>query len=160
MRYVEVVMARAMRAAVVALALAACGDSQRQGTATTDSAEAVQGPTQTASLPAFTGDVEEAREGRRGFLEYNCYGCHGGLGGGGMGPSLRDSIWRYGGTHQAIVASVADGRPAGMPSFTWLMSEPEIRQVVTYIRSMRTRAEPTFFFAMDDTTTRAGTLER
>lgn len=155
MRFVEVVMPRAMRAVLVALALAACGDSQRQGAATTDSARAAQGPAQTASLPAFTGDVEEARQGRQLFLDFNCYGCHGGLGGGGMGPSLRDSIWRYGGTDAAILASVADGRPAGMPGFTKLMSEPELRRVVTYIRSMRTGAEPTFFFGMAYTTTRA-----
>src|SRR5215469_5903219 len=41
-------------------------------------------------------------EGRRLFVSYNCSGCHGGHAGGGMGPSLRDQDWIYGGTDAQI----------------------------------------------------------
>ena len=157
----------AARAAAAALALAACqGGGEQKGElatksdrGTSDSADAVQPAANTASLPAFAGDVQAARQGRQHFINMNCYSCHGGLGGGAMGPSLRDTTWLYGGTEQAIVATLQQGRPAGMPSYSKLLSEQEMRQVATYIKSMRTREEPTFFFSMTDTTTRAGTLE-
>ena len=171
MRLTSAVMPRAARAALVALALAACsggaekdgdqkgelaGQSDRGGS---DSATAVQRPN-TASLAAFSGDAQAARQGRQLFIRNNCYSCHGGLAGGAMGPSLRDTTWLYGGTEQAIVATLQQGRPAGMPSYSKLLSEQEMRQIATYIKSLRTQAEPTFFFAMDDTTTHAGTLNQ
>lgn len=174
MRSISAVMSRATGAALVALAVAACGrgdaekNSDQKGelaaqggrSGGADSADAVQQRPNTASLAAFTGDVQAARQGRQLFINMNCYSCHGGLGGGAMGPSLRDTTWLYGGTEAAIVATLQQGRPAGMPSYSKLMSEQEMRQVATYIKSLRTQAEPTFFFAMDDTTTHAGTLDQ
>lgn len=173
MRSISAVMSRAAGTALVALALAACGrgdaekDSDQKGQLAaqgrrggSDSADAVQQRPNTASLAAFTGDVQAARQGRQHFIKMNCYSCHGGLAGGAMGPSLRDTTWLYGGTEAAIIATLQQGRPAGMPSYSKLMSEQEMRQVATYIKSLRTQAEPTFFFAMDDTTTHAGTLDQ
>ena len=108
----------------------------------------------------FNGDKQVAVAGRELFLRYNCYGCHGGLAGGGMGPSLRDDEWRYGGNDQQIHASIADGRPAGMPKFKALgLSDEQINKIVVYIKSMRTDAEPTFFFSPTDTTTHAATAD-
>jgi cytochrome c oxidase cbb3-type subunit 3 len=80
------------------------------------------------------------------FIEYNCYGCHGGLAGGAMGPSLRDTVWKYGGTDSAISLSIRDGRPLGMPTWKPILADSQIRNLVTYIRSLRTSAEPKFFF--------------
>jgi cytochrome c oxidase cbb3-type subunit 3 len=174
MRLTSAVMPRAALAALVALALAACGggkDAEKNGDQKgelagqsdrggSDSANAVQVASNRASLAAFSGDVQAARQGRQLFINNNCYSCHGGLAGGAMGPSLRDTTWLYGGTEAAIVATLKQGRPAGMPSYSKLLSEPEMRQIATYIKSLRTQAEPTFFFAMDDTTTHAGTLEQ
>lgn len=107
------------------------------------------------ALRPFHGDPQQARQGRQFFIEYNCYGCHGGLAGGAMGPSLRDTAWKYGGTDSAIVASIRDGRPAGMPKWAGTISDTAIAQLVVYIRSLRTSAEPTFFFSPTDTTTHA-----
>jgi cytochrome c oxidase subunit 2 len=50
----------------------------------------------------YHGDRRELAEGRRLFNWYNCSGCHGDHAGGGMGPSLRDSLWYYGGDEQSI----------------------------------------------------------
>ena len=173
MRLISAVTSRATGAALLALALAACGggDAEKNndqkgqlagqgGRGGSDSADAVQARPNSASLAAFTGDVQAARQGRQLFISNNCYSCHGGLGGGAMGPSLRDTTWLYGGTEAAIIATLQQGRPAGMPSYSKLMSEQEMRQVATYIKSLRTQAEPTFFFAMDDTTTHAGSLDQ
>jgi len=110
--------------------------------------------TSTEITHKFTGNVEEANAGRTLFLTHNCVGCHGGLAGGAMGPSLRDTVWKYGGTPQAIAASIRDGRPGGMPAWGHAssvgegntLSDQQIQQIITYGASLRTEAEPTFFF--------------
>jgi cbb3-type cytochrome c oxidase subunit III len=79
-------------------------------------------------------------------VEYNCYGCHGGLAGGAMGPSLRDTVWKFGGTDAQIQATINEGRPYGMPAWGKTLSDAQVKDIIAYIRSMRTTAEPKFFF--------------
>jgi cytochrome c oxidase cbb3-type subunit 3 len=162
-------------ACAAALAIAAfaggCGGSDKDdgksdggGTANTGGTASPGASTGRSTRPialrTFNGNREDAVAGRQLFIRYNCYGCHGGLAGGAMGPSLRDDEWKYGGTDQAIHASIADGRPAGMPKFKDLgLTDQDINKIVVYIRSMRTDAEPTFFFSTTDTTTHAGQLQ-
>jgi mono/diheme cytochrome c family protein len=110
----------------------------------------------TVALHPFNGDPKVASEGRALFLRYNCYSCHGGLAGGAMGPSLRDTVWKYGGTDSAIYNSIHDGRPLGMPTWSGLLSPQQIKTLVVYITSLRTAAEPKFFWA-SETTAAAGT---
>jgi cytochrome c oxidase cbb3-type subunit 3 len=81
-------------------------------------------------------------EGRMLFVKYNCSGCHGGHGGGGMGPSLRDPVWIYGGEDAHVFESIAQGRANGMPSWGARVPQEEIWQLVAYIKSMRTPQEP------------------
>jgi cytochrome c oxidase cbb3-type subunit 3 len=89
------------------------------------------------------GDQDAAgMEGRRWFIRYNCSGCHGGHGGGGMGPSLRDVVWIYGGSDAAIFSSISQGRGKGMPSWGGRVPEEQIWKLVSYIHSMRTAGEP------------------
>ncbi len=76
------------------------------------------------------------------FLLYNCYGCHGGRAGGGMGPSLRDSVWRYGSSDTQLFATISEGRPVGMPAWGGRIPEDQIWQLISYIRSLRTPQEP------------------
>jgi mono/diheme cytochrome c family protein len=95
----------------------------------------------------FGGDKAIAVAGRKIFLAYNCYGCHGGLAGGAMGPSLRDTTWKYGGSDSAIYHSIHDGRPMGMPPWAGRLDDRQIGAAIQYIRSLRTRDEPKFFFA-------------
>jgi mono/diheme cytochrome c family protein len=109
------------------------------------------------AMRTFNGDRTVAVAGRQLFLDYNCYGCHGGLAGGAMGPSLRDDEWKFGGTDSAIHNSIAQGRPAGMPKWAGMMPDSDITKLVVYIRSLRTPAEPTFFFSPTDTTTHTAT---
>jgi cytochrome c oxidase cbb3-type subunit 3 len=90
----------------------------------------------------FAGDPTALAEGRRLFVWYNCAGCHGDHGGGGMGPSLRDATWIYGGDDQHIFASVAEGRANGMPAWGPKLPEEQIWKIAAYIRSLRTSYEP------------------
>lgn len=104
----------------------------------------IPGPSQTFNYPAnpYTGNAVAIQEGRRLFGWYNCSGCHGGHGGGGMGPSLRDPIWRYGGDDAHVFASIAEGRGQGMPAWGTKIPEDQIWKLVAYIKSMRTPQEP------------------
>ena len=85
---------------------------------------------------------EVLAEGRRLFVHYNCSGCHGGRAGGGMGPSLRDVDWLYGGTAGNIFNSIAEGRAHGMPAWGVRLPDKEVWELTAYVQSLRTPAEP------------------
>jgi cytochrome c oxidase cbb3-type subunit 3 len=74
-------------------------------------------------------------EGKILFNQFNCSGCHA-HGGGGMGPPLMDSEWIYGSEPENIFATIAQGRPNGMPSFRQRLSNDQIWRLVAYVRSM------------------------
>jgi cytochrome c oxidase cbb3-type subunit 3 len=90
----------------------------------------------------FNANKAAMAEGFRLFQWYNCGGCHGTHAGGGMGPSLRDSTWRYGGSDAAIFASINEGRRFGMPSWGTKLPQEQLWKLVTYIKSLRTPDEP------------------
>jgi cytochrome c oxidase cbb3-type subunit 3 len=90
----------------------------------------------------YADDRTVLPEGRRLFVWYNCAGCHGDHAGGGMGPSLRDSTWIYGGRDADVFASISDGRTKGMPAWGTKLPPDQIWKIVTYIKSMRTPDEP------------------
>jgi cytochrome c oxidase cbb3-type subunit 3 len=152
---------RAIGAVLTALALVTACKAKETAAGAGGSASAGAGNAASTTggggiaLRPFTGDPQQAVQGRQIFITYNCYGCHGGLAGGAMGPSLRDTTWKYGGTDSAITASIRDGRPAGMPAWGRMIPDTGMTRLVTYIHSLRTSAEPTFFFSPTDTTTHA-----
>jgi cytochrome c oxidase cbb3-type subunit 3 len=90
----------------------------------------------------YADDASILPQGRQLFVEYNCSGCHGDHGGGGMGPSLRDTLWYYGGDDASIFASITEGRQHGMPSWGTKLPRDQIWQLVAYIKSLRTPNEP------------------
>jgi cytochrome c oxidase cbb3-type subunit 3 len=90
----------------------------------------------------YAGNTVAMLEGRRLFVQYNCSGCHGGHAGGGMGPSLRDPSWRYGGDDAHIFATISEGRGQGMPAWGGKIPREQIWQLVAYIKSLRTPQEP------------------
>lgn len=137
-------------AVVFALAAAGCG-RQPTEVAAAGAAPAITAPVGPIPglpvqppLPAspLAGNAVAQQEGRTLFVQYNCSGCHGGHGGGGMGPSLRDPVWIYGGEDAQIFNSIAEGRAEGMPSWGGKIPQEEIWQLVAYIKSMRTPQEP------------------
>lgn len=103
----------------------------------------VPGPDKATNLPPnpYENDPVALARGHQLFVQYNCSGCHGDHGGGGMGPSLRDAHWRYGGAPAQIFNTIAYGR-IGMPSWGTKLSDQQIWQLAAYIKSMRTPNEP------------------
>jgi cytochrome c oxidase cbb3-type subunit 3 len=82
------------------------------------------------------GQPRAIEEGKRLFTQMNCAGCHGyDLKGGTMAPDLTDRYWRYGGTPGQIYASIANGRPKGMPTWRNALPPPEIWNLVSYIEA-------------------------
>jgi cytochrome c oxidase cbb3-type subunit 3 len=90
----------------------------------------------------YAGSPVAMMSGRQLFVQYHCVGCHGGHGGGGMGPSLRDKHWIYGGDDAHVFASIAEGRGKGMPAWGFKIPRDQIWQLVAYVESLRTPQEP------------------
>jgi cytochrome c oxidase cbb3-type subunit III len=84
---------------------------------------------------AYQDNAFGISEGQRLFSWYNCTGCHAN-GGGGSGPALMDRTWIYGSEPQNIYATIAEGRPNGMPSFGGHIPSDEIWKLVAYVRSL------------------------
>ena len=74
-------------------------------------------------------------EGQFLYTKMNCVGCHA-HGGGGMGPALMDNEWRYGGRIDQIAATIAEGRPNGMPSWRGKLTDDQIWKLAAYVRSL------------------------
>ena len=95
------------------------------------------GPTViSASVEAPYDDVAWAvSEGKTLFAAMNCSGCHAN-GGGGSGPPLMDDEWIYGSRPEQIFATIAEGRPNGMPAWKYMLSTQQIWQLTVYVRSL------------------------
>jgi cytochrome c oxidase cbb3-type subunit III len=74
-------------------------------------------------------------QGKRLYTWFNCTGCHA-QGGGGIGPALMDRTWRYGSDLASIAASIAEGRPNGMPAFGGKLTHDQLMQLAAYVRSL------------------------
>jgi cytochrome c oxidase cbb3-type subunit 3 len=100
-----------------------------------DPAEATRLPDPRGYEP-HEGNAQSISEGQRLFSWYNCAGCHSIGGGGGMGPPLIDAEWRYGSRPEEIYATIAQGRPRGMPTFGRLLPEDHVWKLVAYVRAL------------------------
>lgn len=83
----------------------------------------------------YYDNADAVNTGRRLFQQYNCSGCHSN-GGGGMGPSLMDGIWIYGGRLEQIHQTLVEGRPNGMPSWGGKIPDKQLWQISAYVRSL------------------------
>jgi cytochrome c oxidase cbb3-type subunit 2 len=83
----------------------------------------------------FAGNRSAEEEGEKIFEE-NCRSCHGEHGAGGFGPKLAVKGHKYGGTDAELFASVAGGRPGGMPSFLSQLGKDRIWKVIAYLRHL------------------------
>jgi glucose/arabinose dehydrogenase len=67
-----------------------------------------------------------------------CAACHGARLEGGKAQTLLDDTWTFGGDDATMAATIREGRlAAGMPAFASLLTEPEIRAMVYYLRETR-----------------------
>lgn len=83
----------------------------------------------------YEGNAAAIAKGQQLYSWMNCVGCHS-HGGGGMGPALMDGKWRYGGRIDQIAASIAQGRPNGMPAWRYKLTDEQIWQVAAYVRTL------------------------
>ena len=69
-----------------------------------------------------------------------CAACHGTALEGAKAQSLLDDTWAFGGDDASMATTIRDGRlAAGMPAFASLLTEPDIRAMVYYLREARTK---------------------
>lgn len=84
-------------------------------------------------------DAALAKAGETIFVtDETCAACHGpdGKGNRELGaPNLTDAIWLYGGSREAITASVEMARFGVMPAWVGRLSEDEIRAVAVYVHA-------------------------
>lgn len=83
----------------------------------------------------YERNAYQISQGQELFSQMNCVGCHQ-FGGGGMGPALMGAEWRYGGRIEQIAATIAEGRPNGMPAWRGKLTENQIWQLSAYVRSL------------------------
>jgi len=89
-------------------------------------------------IPAVAADPQAREMGQRMFLNY-CAQCHASDARGTRGfPNLADKDWLYGGTPEAIVATITQGRNGMMPPWPQL-GEEGIRNVTHYVLQMAGR---------------------
>jgi cytochrome c oxidase cbb3-type subunit 3 len=108
-----------------------------------------------ASQPveAVAKSAEANAIGQKLFLNY-CAQCHASDGGGSRGfPNLADKDWLWGGTPDAIKASITEGRMGVMPPFGAALGEQGSKDVAHYVLSLsgsandsirKARGEPLF----------------
>jgi len=89
----------------------------------------------------YEGNAYALSQGQKLFEQYNCSGCHF-HGGGGIGPALMDDEWIYGSTPAKVYASIAEGRPNGMPSFGGRIPADQVWKLVVYVRSLSNLEPP------------------
>jgi cytochrome c oxidase cbb3-type subunit 2 len=83
----------------------------------------------------YAGNHEAEEEGEKNFKE-NSRSCHGEKGGGGFGPKLATTVHKYGGSDAELFASVAGGRPGGMPTFLPQLGKDRVWKAIAYIRHL------------------------
>ena len=110
------------------LLLGACEREKRD----LDAAPPATPPTGPADPRAalYQQNAYQVSQGGRLFGWYGCQGCHGDDAKGVL--NLADGQWRYGGDPAAVYASIAQGRPGGMPAYAGRIPPEEIWQLTGY----------------------------
>jgi cytochrome c oxidase cbb3-type subunit III len=83
----------------------------------------------------YDNNAPAIAEGQTLYSQMNCVGCHA-HGGGSMGPALMDDEWRYGGRIDQIAATIAEGRPNGMPAWRGKLTSVQIWKLAAYVRTL------------------------
>ena len=106
-------------------------------------AETTYGPLfdkfKSTDIAKLADDAEALGVGKRLFATY-CTQCHGSDAGGARGfPNLTDNDWLYGGTPQAIEASIVTGRQGAMPAWGAIIGEEGTQNVASYVEHLAGR---------------------
>ncbi len=94
-------------------------------------------PAAVARENPYENDPKAIAEGGRIYAE-SCAGCHGKALDGDTGPSLVGHL-KYGETDADKHASIAGGRPDGMPAYESQLGKERIWRLLAYVDSVRER---------------------
>lgn len=90
-------------------------------------------------IEEIAGDPAVRKMGMRMFSN-NCAICHGADAKGAYGfPNLTDKDWLYGGSADAIKASIVKGRQAAMPAWGGILGDQGVADVSAYVLSLSGR---------------------
>lgn len=95
------------------------------------------------SVDELVADPEAMKVGQRLFAN-NCAVCHGSAARGAIGfPNLTDDDWLYGGTEEAIKATLVNGRMGNMPAkgLNPNMTDAQVDDMVHYLLSFSDRSD-------------------
>jgi mono/diheme cytochrome c family protein len=96
-----------------------------------------------AAVASYQQTPEAVASGERIFEAQACIRCHKPAGETpGLGPSLWDTEWVYGGEPQQIFESIMHGRPKGMAPYQGRLSHQEVWHLVAFLRSASGTATP------------------
>jgi cytochrome c oxidase cbb3-type subunit 3 len=91
-------------------------------------------------VAALSKSPEALAVGQKLFLN-NCAQCHASDGGGSRGfPNLTDRDWLWGGTPEAIKASITEGRTGVMPPMGPALGEQGVKDAAHYVLSLSGQA--------------------
>jgi cytochrome c oxidase cbb3-type subunit 3 len=86
---------------------------------------------------------EEAMAAAGNIFGNNCAACHGSAGRGAVGfPNLTDGDWQYGGSQDAILATLRNGRTGVMPAQAAILGDDGVEEVIAYVLSISGRDAP------------------
>ena len=76
----------------------------------------------------------------RNLFALNCSPCHGSDARGAKGfPNLTDNDWLYGGSEEAVLQSISNGRDGVMPAWGAVLGPAGVEQVMAYVLSLSGR---------------------
>ncbi|MEL6436092.1 MAG: cytochrome-c oxidase, cbb3-type subunit III [Pseudomonadota bacterium] len=90
------------------------------------------------SLAGLEHDQAAAANGALTYEE-QCSACHGDVGEGITdlgGPNLSDAIWIYGGSHEELVAQIANPQQGVMPGWGERLGETTVKQLAVYVHQL------------------------
>ena len=82
----------------------------------------------------FEDNFYQLSQGGRLFTWYGCGSCHDASATGYR--NLGDRLWRYGGSPDKVYASIATGRPNGMPAYGQRIPPLVLWQITAYVRKL------------------------
>jgi len=87
-------------------------------------------------IAALAKNPEALAIGQKLFLN-NCAQCHASDGGGSRGfPNLADKDWLWGGSPEAIKATITEGRNGNMPALGASLGAEGVKDVAAYVQSL------------------------
>ena len=92
---------------------------------------AAAAPAAAATAPA----VADPAAGKELFASA-CASCHGAEGKAGIGPDLSSANYKFGNSHDAVVSSIRDGRPGGMPAYGNQLTNAQIEALTAFCLSL------------------------